>query len=93
MSGEPRSLNGSHLDIPNKTSVSNYSRETSMDDIELTHGVADDSVSSPLADNDKQQMFKKTYSAQENTAASLEEVYSPNIPIILMRCLLDLDCP
>jgi hypothetical protein len=28
----------------------------------------------PINDNDKQRMFNKTYSAQENTAANIEEV-------------------
>lgn len=39
-------------------------------------GTMDDSIALPMSthDQDKQRMFNKTYSAQENTAASIEEV-------------------
>jgi hypothetical protein len=32
-------------------------------------------LSVSINDNDKKEMFKKTYSAEENTANSLEEVF------------------
>lgn len=65
-----------------KTSLSNFSRETLPDDLDLSHGTNDfvpaiDSSEHPsvaLADKDKEKLFDKTYSAQENTAANIEEV-------------------
>ncbi|UJR09930.1 hypothetical protein I4U23_014152 [Adineta vaga] len=86
----PLSLNGLHNEATIKTSLSNFSRETFGDDIELPHGTIDGrTISSSdivgaiddskvtvgsMNDNDKQETFKKTYSVQENTAASLEEI-------------------
>ena len=84
------SINSFQNEATTKTSLSNFSRETFADDIELPHGTIDgrtvsaseivgtidDSTSLSLSHNDpdKQRMFDKTYSAQENTAASIEEV-------------------
>jgi hypothetical protein len=55
-----------------KTSFSDIS-----DHIELRQGPVEGStlLSVPVNENDKQEVFKKTYEAQENTTASLEEVY------------------
>ncbi|CAF1059346.1 unnamed protein product [Rotaria sordida] len=86
----PLSINSFQNEATTKTSLSNFSRETLADDIELPHGTIDGGVVSAneivgqmddsivlqvsLNDNDKQRMFNKTYSAQENTAASIEEI-------------------
>ena len=86
----PLSINSFQNDATTKTSLSNFSRETLADDIELPHGTIDvrsasaneivgtidDSIPLPISinNNDKQRMFDKTYSAQENTAAGIEEV-------------------
>ncbi len=83
-------MNSFQNEATTKTSLSNFSRETLGDDIELPHGTIDgrgvsaneivgtmdDSLILPatMNDNDKQRMFDKTFSAQENTAASIEEV-------------------
>jgi len=90
MSVGPISLNSFHNETTTKTSLSNFSRETLADDIELPYGTIDgqtasangiagtidDSTLLPVSihNNDKHEIFKNTYSAQENTAASLEEV-------------------
>lgn len=87
----PISLNSFQNEANTKTSLSNFSRETLGDDIELPHGTIDgraasatdiagtidDSFTLPSSvnDTDKQRMFEKTYSAQENTAANIEEVW------------------
>jgi predicted nuclease with TOPRIM domain len=65
----PISLNSFQNEPITKSSLSNLSIG-----IELPHEIIEDS-SVPINDNDKQQMFKKSYSAQENTATSLEEVF------------------
>lgn len=68
------------------------SHETLPDDFELPHGTIDgrtvsaheiagtmnDSTLVPITiiNNDKQKIMKNAYDAQENTAASLEEVFS-----------------
>ena len=82
----PISLNSFQNEPTTKTSLSNFSRETLGDDIELTHGTLDGRTvntneiagtmddSKVIYDDDKQRMFDKTYSAQENTAESIEEV-------------------
>ncbi len=86
----PISINSFQNEATTKTSLSNFSRETIGDDIELPHGTIDgrtananeivgtmdNSLISPptINDQDKQRMFDKTYSAQENTAANIEEV-------------------
>lgn len=73
-----------------KTSLSNFSRETFGDDVELPHGTIDGRTASSsdivgvmddtkmsaefLNGHEHQDVFKRTYFAQENTAASLEEV-------------------
>jgi hypothetical protein len=83
-------MNSFQHDATTKTSLSSFSRETLADEIDLPHGTIDgrtvsaseivgtmdDSLPLPVAVNekDKQRMFDKTYSAQENTAASIEEV-------------------
>ncbi|CAF3266020.1 unnamed protein product [Rotaria socialis] len=88
----PLSINSFQNEGTTKTSLSNFSRETLGDDIELPHGTIDggginahdivgamdDSIALQMSthDNDKQRMFTKTYSAQENTAASIEEIAS-----------------
>ncbi|UJR36172.1 hypothetical protein I4U23_028906 [Adineta vaga] len=88
----PLSMNSFQHDATTKTSLSSFSRETLADDIDLPHGTIDgraasaseivgtmdDSVPLPVTinDKDKQRMFDKTYSAQENTAASIEEIAS-----------------
>ncbi|CAF3784029.1 unnamed protein product [Adineta steineri] len=88
----PLSMNSYQHDATTKTSLSSFSRETLADDIELPHGTLDgravsineivgtmdDSTPLPVSinDKDKQRMFDKTYSAQENTAASIEEIAS-----------------
>lgn len=90
MSVGPLSLNSFQHEATTKTSLSNFSRETCPDEIDLPHGTIDgrtvsaseivgtmdDSTSLSLShqDPDKQRMFDRTYSAQENTAASIEEV-------------------
>lgn len=56
----PISLNSYHNESMNKRHSSNLS-----DDVDLNI---------PSVDHDKTDMMKKTYTAQENTAASLEEV-------------------
>ncbi|CAF1362039.1 unnamed protein product [Adineta steineri] len=86
----PISLNSFHNEITTKTSLSTFSRETLCDDIDLPHGTIDGQIvntneiagtiddtgvlTKSIHDNYKQELFKKTYSAQENTAASLEEI-------------------
>ncbi len=86
----PISLNSFQNEAITKTSLSNFSRETVGDDIELPHGTIDgravcaneivgtmdDSFTLPVSthDIDKQRMFNKTYSAQENTAENIAEV-------------------
>ncbi|CAF0924432.1 unnamed protein product [Rotaria sp. Silwood1] len=89
----PLSINSFQNEAATKTSLSNFSRETLADDIELPHGTIDGGAASTaneivgqmddsiilqvaMNDNDKQRMFNKTYSAQENTAASIEEIAS-----------------
>ncbi|CAF2526163.1 unnamed protein product [Rotaria sp. Silwood2] len=88
----PLSINSFQNEATTKTSLSNFSRETLADDIELPHGTIDGGVASAneivgqmddsivlqvsINDNDKQRMFDKTYSAQENTAVSIEEIAS-----------------
>ncbi|CAF1635286.1 unnamed protein product, partial [Adineta ricciae] len=86
----PLSLNSFQNEATIKTSLSNFSRETFGDDIELPHGTIDvrtvsssdiagtiDDSKAPagtMSDHDKQETFKRSYFAQENTAASLEEI-------------------
>lgn len=87
----PISLNSFQNEATTRTSLSNYSRETCGDDVELPHGIIDGraainandiagtmddsfTLSTSIHDADKQRMFDKTYSAQENTAANIEEV-------------------
>jgi hypothetical protein len=86
----PLSLNSFQNEATTKTSLSNFSRDTFADEIDLPHGTIDGRAasasdivgamddSSPISNHDqeKQRMFDKTYSAQENTAASIEEVCS-----------------
>ena len=88
------SLNSFQNEATTKTSLSNFSRETAPDEIDLPHGTIDgrtvsaseivgtidDSTSLSLShqETDKQRMFDRTYSAQENTAASIEEVRRTN---------------
>ena len=83
-------MNSFQNEATTKTSLSSFSRETLADEIELPHGTIDGRVVNtneivgtmdgslilPLTINesDKQRMFEKTYSAQENTAANIEEV-------------------
>jgi len=90
MSIGPLSMNSYQQDATTKTSLSSFSRETLADDIELPHGTIDgraataneivgtmdNSTQLPVSihDKDKQRMFDKTYTAQEHTAASIEEV-------------------
>jgi hypothetical protein len=89
------SVNSFQNEGTTKTSLSNFSRDTFADDVELPHGTLDgrtasvndivgamdDSISNH--DCDKQRMFDRTYSAQENTAASIEEV-SRLLPILFI---------
>ncbi|CAF4437599.1 unnamed protein product, partial [Rotaria sp. Silwood2] len=86
----PISLNSFHNETAIKTSLLSSSHESLIDDIELPHGTIDgrtvsaneiagtinDStlISVSNIDNDKQQLLQKTYSAQEKTATSLEEI-------------------
>lgn len=100
-------MNSFQHDATAKTSLSSFSRETLADDIDLPHGTIDgrtasatdivgtidDSVPLPVAinDKDKQRMFDKTYSAQENTAASIEEVRRVARRLHLVIGLLPLD--
>ncbi len=86
----PISLNSFQNEAITKTSLSNFSRETLGDDIELPHGTIDGRAACaneivgtmddsfilpvPIHDIEKQRMFNKTYSAQENTAGNIEEV-------------------
>lgn len=87
----PISLNSFQNEATTRTSLSNYSRETGGDDVELPHGTIDGraatnandiagtmddsfTLSTSMHDADKQRMFDKTYAAQENTAANIEEV-------------------
>ena len=104
-------MNSFQHDATTKTSLSSFSRETLADDTDLPHGTIDgraasasgivgtmdDSVPLPvtITDRDKQRMFDKTYSAQENTAASIEEVcftiHSQKFSRVI-TCLLTVDC-
>lgn len=87
----PISLNSFQNETATKTSLSNFSRETCGDDVDLPHGTIDGptttnvseiagtmdnsfTLANSVHDPDKQRMFEKTYSAQENTAANIEEV-------------------
>ncbi|CAF4850775.1 unnamed protein product, partial [Rotaria sp. Silwood1] len=86
----PISLNSFHNETAIKTSLLNSSRESLTDDIDLPHGTIDGRIASANEiagtindstllsvsniDNDKKQILQKTYSAQENTATSLEEI-------------------
>lgn len=84
-------MNSFQNEAATKTSLSNFSRETCGDDVELPHGTIDGraatnaneivgamddsfTLSNVVHDPDKQRMFDKTYAAQENTAANIEEV-------------------
>ncbi|CAF1045918.1 unnamed protein product [Rotaria sordida] len=86
----PISLNSFHNETNFKTNLLSSSHESLMNDIELPHGTIDgrtvnaneiagtinDSTLLSISnmDHDKQQILQKTYSTQENTAASLEEI-------------------
>ncbi|CAF3971616.1 unnamed protein product [Rotaria magnacalcarata] len=86
----PISLNSLHNETAVKLSHLNSSHETLPDDIELPHGTIDirsvsvNEIAGTVKDftllpmslmtNDKQHTLKNTYSAQEHTAASLDEI-------------------